>query len=103
MVTKEYQKVKNCDFYSTPLLSYQHANGGLDTTFWWGFGFKKDSQYRPMFDHLYVLSPATQVCELPKGFKDRPLEITDFITTFGITAAGCILGGIAFVGEYVHR
>ncbi|KAA0198342.1 Ionotropic receptor 76b, partial [Hyalella azteca] len=107
----------HCHFYWTELVPEDSASGGQSASFWWAFAFRKNSTLRPAFsaflkrlDQHGILqflhtntTPPTQVCELPRGFKDRPLENKDFYATYVITVLGALLASVAFCTEHGYR
>ncbi|XP_053635419.2 glutamate receptor ionotropic, delta-1-like [Cherax quadricarinatus] len=102
-----------CNFYITPLAS---AND-KDFLFWFGYGFRKDSEYKELFNEFFrrlsffgILNflhdnatSSSPVCTLPKGFKDRSLQNKDFFTTYALTAIGIIAAAIALASELICR
>ncbi|XP_068230785.1 glutamate receptor ionotropic, delta-2-like [Palaemon carinicauda] len=100
-----------CRFYTAPLASDK------DLTFWYGYGFKKGSRFKNIFDRFfrrlsvfgimdYLHLNATSnlpVCTLPKGFKERQLQMRDLVTTYILAAIGYVVACILLLFEFFCR
>ncbi|XP_042235204.1 glutamate receptor ionotropic, kainate 2-like isoform X3 [Homarus americanus] len=102
---------ETCSFYTTTLTS----DKGF--TFWYGYGFRKDSEYSDLFNGFFRrlsffgilnflhdnVTSNSPVCTLPKGFKDRRLQNKDFYTTYVLGSAGVLAALTALICEFVCR
>ncbi|XP_064100098.1 glutamate receptor ionotropic, delta-2-like isoform X1 [Macrobrachium nipponense] len=110
-VQQKANPMRPCRFYTAPLATDK------DLTFWYGYGFRKGSRYKNIFDRFfrrlsvfgimdYLNLNATSnlpVCTLPKGFKERQLQTKDLVTTYILAVVGYAFACFSLIVEYFCR